>query len=235
MIELPGTFAVQCVDGQRWLVVAPDDWSLAAGRTFERRECARRRRRYAIAIAFRRFAASRNPIRKSERLAGRFGGSGGDSGADTISDVSFGSSPRRGLRLRRSAAGGPSAVSLPPRRPWCATQHLLPRSPHLLLRPCRSRCRRDRSAARPAAVTSCRKYSGCNSAAPGRAAHGRAGRRGEPGCRRKCQSSTGVAGARAAPTRSGLQGHEHSRRRLTRAGAKFLGSDVNAERAGRTA
>jgi len=38
MIELPPTFAVQCVDGQRWLVVAPDHHSLAAGRTFERRE-----------------------------------------------------------------------------------------------------------------------------------------------------------------------------------------------------
>ena len=30
----------------------------------------------------------------------------------------------------------------------------------------------------------------------------------------------------------GLQGHEYSRRWLTRAGAKFLGSDVDAERAG---
>jgi hypothetical protein len=36
MIELPPTFAVQCVDGQRWLVVAPDPHSLAAGRTFYR-------------------------------------------------------------------------------------------------------------------------------------------------------------------------------------------------------
>ena len=48
---------------------------------------AHRRRRYAIAIAFRRLAASR----KSERLAGRFGGSAGGGGANRISGVSFGS------------------------------------------------------------------------------------------------------------------------------------------------
>ena len=38
MIKLPPTFAVCCFEGDRWLVVVPSDWSLAAGRTFERVE-----------------------------------------------------------------------------------------------------------------------------------------------------------------------------------------------------
>ena len=36
-MKLPGMYAVQRV-GDRWLVVSVNEWSLAAGRTFERRE-----------------------------------------------------------------------------------------------------------------------------------------------------------------------------------------------------
>jgi hypothetical protein len=37
MIQLPPAFAVSCTGG-RWFAVAPSNWSLAAGQTFERQE-----------------------------------------------------------------------------------------------------------------------------------------------------------------------------------------------------
>jgi hypothetical protein len=38
MKPLPSVFALCCFEGDRWLAVSPSDWSLAAGRTFERRQ-----------------------------------------------------------------------------------------------------------------------------------------------------------------------------------------------------
>jgi hypothetical protein len=38
MKPLPDVFSACCFEGDRWFVVSASEWSLAAGRTFDRRE-----------------------------------------------------------------------------------------------------------------------------------------------------------------------------------------------------